>query len=427
MSKFKILSLWAPSVPTYFNAGHHLPLWEVSAYLRRKVSDASVEIVDAGILNYTWKEIADLLVRQYDLICVVNEYDNVEGVRRLAEYAHAVSPSSKVITFGRVSGVIPEFFCQSGVDAIVVDGDFEAAVLDYISFIRGEEELSEIQGLLLKVENDWKRTGKGRFLDAIEWAYPPIEEIPLTEYARLSAKPENRFSALPGKRELTVSIARGCPVGCDYCLVPMYQGRKERRRPVESVISYIADARLKADFDYVSMYAPTFSLNRNWTLEFCEQIKKISVPWKCCTTIRHLDEFMVVEMGESGCVRISVGLETLDTPAQSLLPKLKHISDPQLEMLVNWCKKAGIELNCFVMVGMPEQTAEGLKHTFDYLQDIGVKIRPTAYTPYQNLKGSVTEAELSTFFTRQITQGVMIDGLSSQKFYEMEFTAEATP
>lgn len=427
MNDFRILSIWPPTIPTYFNAGHHLPLWEVSAFLRREVDEAAVDIVDAGVLNYTWKEIADLLVRNYDLICVVNEYDNVEGVRRLTEYARAITPASKIITFGRVSGVIPDFFRGYGLDAIVVDGDFEAAVFDYISFVRGLKQPEDTRGLLLRTESEWEQTAAGHFLEACEWAYPPVAELPLDEYARLSSRPENRFSALPGKRELTISAARGCPVGCDYCLVPMYQGLRERRRAVESIVEYIERAKGCVEFDYVSMYAPTFTLSRKWTLDFCERIRRLDVLWKCCTTIRHLDETMVAKMGESGCVRISVGLETLDTAAQALLPKAKQISDPQLENLAVWCRTAGIELNCFVMVGMPDQTADGLRHTFAYLQEIGAKIRPTAYTPYQRLGNAVTETELASFFTRQITREIMIDGLTPNEFYALELNADMVP
>ncbi len=427
MRMFRILGIWPPSVPTYFNAGHHLPLWEVAGYLRREVHRAEVDIVDAGVLNYTWKEIADLLLNSYDLICIINEYDNVEGVRRLTDYARAVSPQSKLITYGRVSGVIPEFFCDYGLDAVVVDGDFEIAVVDYVALIRGELSLSQARGLLIKNENGWQRTAAGHFLEASEWAYPPVSEMPLDSYARLSARPENRFSAIPGKHELTVSVARGCPIGCDYCLVPMYQGLRERRRNVSSVIDHIEQVKAEVNIDYVSMYAPTFSLNRNWVLEFCERIKQVKVPWKCCTTVHHLDEELVARMGDSGCIRISVGLETLDAEAQLLLPKAKRIGDPQLEKLSEWCKKAGIELNCFVMVGMPNQTKEGVRHTFEYLQELGVKIRPTAYTPYQQIGSKITEADLSSFFTRQITKQILLSGITPAEFYSLELNAEVIP
>jgi anaerobic magnesium-protoporphyrin IX monomethyl ester cyclase len=425
MEKLKVLAIWPPSVPTYFNAGHHLPLWEVSSYLRRKYDGLlKIEIVDAGVLNHSWKEIADVLLDNYDLICVVNEFDNIEAVARIVEYCRAITPRCRIITFGRVSGVIPTFFCKYNIDAIVVDGDFETAVADYVDLLLGTTSIDTIKGLLVRSANDWTSTPAGRYLDPKDWAYPPLKEMPLAAYANISARPGNRFSAIPGRRELTIGVARGCPVGCDYCLVPMYQGLSERRRPVASVIEHIENAAKEIEFDYISMYAPTFTLNQRWTEEFCGAVQPMVVQWKCCTTIRHLSEQLVGNMGRSGCVRISVGLETLDEPARLLLPQAKRISDGQIEALAGWCKSVGIELNCFIMLGMPGHTRDGLRYTFDHLNSLGIKVRPTAYTPYHRLTPSISDGDLSTFFVRQISREMQDSSITAEEFYSMELGAE---
>ena len=56
----KILCIIPPHIPSYFNAGHHLPLYYVASYLRENITNISVECVDAAALNYTWKEICEL-------------------------------------------------------------------------------------------------------------------------------------------------------------------------------------------------------------------------------------------------------------------------------------------------------------------------------------------------------------------------------
>lgn len=424
MSKFSILCIYPPSIPTYFNAGHHLPLWETGSFLRREVEDSVVDIVDAGVLNYSWKEIFDLIIKKYNLICILNEYDNTDGLRRLVEYIRLISPTTKTITFGRASGIIPKFFFNYSLDAIVKDGDFESGILDYIRFVRGDKTISEISGLYLLSDGVYEATKKGQLLPAHEWAFPPCEELPLIDYARISLRPENRFSALPGLKELTINIARGCPVGCDFCLVPKYQGSTERRRSVESVINYIVHCKEVIDFDYISMYAPTFTLKRIWTSEFCEGIAKLGIQWKCCTTIKHLTSDLVEAMGKSGCIRISVGLETLDETAKDSLPRIKQIQDGQIRMLSDWCKQSNIELNCFVIVGMPNQTLDGLRHTFSYLSHIGAKVRPTVYTPYHTLTDKVSERELNLFFTRQVTNQLSVNEMTPEEFYHLEFAAE---
>ncbi|HEX9336266.1 MAG TPA: hypothetical protein VF892_10280, partial [Pseudonocardiaceae bacterium] len=56
-----VLIVWPPHVPSYFNAGHHLPLFLVAAYLRARHPDRPVRTLDAGALNLTWKQVGDIL------------------------------------------------------------------------------------------------------------------------------------------------------------------------------------------------------------------------------------------------------------------------------------------------------------------------------------------------------------------------------
>jgi len=399
---FRVLLTWPPAIPTYFNAGHRLPLWEVSAYIQKHIGSAEVDVVDLGLLDRTWKEAADILLRNYHLICILNEFENIEGLKRFVEYARAISPDSKLLTFGRVSGVIPRYFTNYSVDAIVHSGDFEVGVLTYCEMLLGKRSVEKCDGLLVHVKGEWLETKAGHFLDAENWEFPKVQKLPLESYARLSARPENRFSALPGQTELTIGVSRGCPVGCNFCLIPMYQGLHERRRSPISIVEYLQNAKESVHFDYVSMFSPTFTLDRKWTKEFCESMEGLSIKWKCCTTVQHLDRELVLIMGRSKCIRISVGIETLEIQAQKTLPRIKQTEYSRLSSLAKWCSEADIELNCFVMVGMPGQTIEGLKSTFETIKALGAQARPTAYTAFGELKETVSESELLRAYTRQL-------------------------
>ena len=66
----KILSLWPPQVPSYFNAGHHLPVFLNAAYLREQGHE--VTAIDAGALNMDWKHLADTIYQgRFDLVAIV--------------------------------------------------------------------------------------------------------------------------------------------------------------------------------------------------------------------------------------------------------------------------------------------------------------------------------------------------------------------
>jgi radical SAM superfamily enzyme YgiQ (UPF0313 family) len=393
-------------VPSYFNAGHHLPLFMVAAYLRQH-SQCEVLALDAGALNYTWKELADTLYKQYDLIGVMNDFDAIDGVARLIAYARALSPHSKIVTFGRLSSQIPEFFRQYDMDAIVASGDYEPGVAGCVTAL--DSWGTPICGVSTRADGVWlDSAGAGRALDSSEWVLPDASEIPYDSYDRLYVRDRNKFCGIPERRELVVPVARGCPIGCHFCEVPGREGARERRLSIDRVIQYIATAFERMPFEYVAMYAPTFTLNRAWVIELCERLiaRGVPFPWKCTTTAGHLDSTLLERMGAGGCVRISVGLETLEAEPQAKLPTRKRTKREEFSLLASECQRLGIELNCFVILGLPGATVEGTRSTVEYARAAGARIRPTVYTPYHLLRGDMDERTVGSF-NRQLLAGRM--------------------
>ena len=136
----KILSIISPYIPSYFNLGHHLPVFQISAYLRHHLKGQyKIKAIDGAALNYQWKNVADLLVEKYNVIVLINDFDGVDTFERLISYARKFSPTVKIITVGRLSMQIPSFFLKNyNIDASVYSGDYEASVLSYIKYIKGD-------------------------------------------------------------------------------------------------------------------------------------------------------------------------------------------------------------------------------------------------------------------------------------------------
>ncbi|MEE1782941.1 B12-binding domain-containing radical SAM protein [Streptomyces sp. SP17BM10] len=396
----RVLVLWPPHVPSYFNAGHHLPVFSIAAYLRTK--GHHVDALDAGALNRTWKELADRLHQgRYEAVVLVNEYDVVEGVRRAADYTRALLPEALLVTVGRLSYQNPGFFHTLDLDAVVASGDYEAgtaAALDWAG--AGRPPVDGLPGVHLRHTGEWHRpSAPGTWLPAEEWALPDVTEIPYTAYENLYRTDENKFCGIPERLELVAPVARGCPVGCSFCDVPPMQGLRERRLTVERTVDYIRDSFTRLPFEYVAFYAPTFTLNRGWVLDLCTALEAEPrhYPWKCATTLHHLDEELVARMAAAGCIRISVGVETFEENAEPGLPRVKRRAETRTEEVARWCRAHGIELNCFVIVGLPGTTPEGARHTMAAVKDLGARVRPTLYTPYEQMRADMTEAQLSAY------------------------------
>lgn len=393
----KVLCLIPPQVPSYFNAGHHLPVFQVAAYLRERVGHL-VTAVDASALNASWKDICDLLSRNFDAVVIFNDFDAVDTFGRTVYYAKSLLPHARLITFGRLSKQNPGWFTRFDIDAIVTSGDYEAGVEAALKC--GNEKAA---GVWSRQDGVFHCGPSGTLLPPEQWVFPNVEEIPYVAYGRLYANDLNKFCGIPDRQELVVPIARGCPIGCDFCDVPRMQGKNERRVSVEHAVSYIVESFTKLPFEYVSFYAPTFTLDRRWVIKLCKALEKLnrSYQWKCVTTLRHLNEELIFTMSCAGCVRISVGIETFNPSVQYELPKAKQLTELDFDRVMRACTEAGIELNCFVILGLPGDTVEGARLTIESLRNRGARVRPTIYTPYDKLRDDMSELDIS-MFNRQI-------------------------
>ncbi|GGV70677.1 B12-binding domain-containing radical SAM protein [Streptomyces griseoloalbus] len=416
----KILVVWPPHVPSYFNAGHHTPLYMTAGHLRAEGHE--VETCDASAAGLNWKAMGDLLYQgAYDVIAMMNDFDAVDGFERFVLYAQELCPGARLITFGRLSSMNPGFFARYALDAVVQSGDYETGVAHYVRALAEGAVTTGLPGVTVREGDRWHPpTGPGDTLPADQWVLPEVDEIPYDSYDRLYADDAHKFCGIPFRRELVVPAARGCPVNCDFCEVPAIFGLRERRLSVDATIDYIRRSYEKAPFEYVAFYAPTFTLDRRWVKELCRRFIEgpVSPQWKCATTIPHLSEELVALMGEAGCVRISVGLETLEPDGQGTLPRAKRIEEERFRELARWCEAAGIELNAFVIIGLPGTTAAGAARTREVLRDTGARFRPTVYTPLHEMTPAMTPLEISRF-NRQLTSAPL--GTESTDVYDFVF------
>jgi anaerobic magnesium-protoporphyrin IX monomethyl ester cyclase len=422
-----VLVIWPPHVPSYFNAGHHTSAYMTAGFLRQQPQVDEVTVIEAGLLNMNWKAVGDLLYQgDFDVIAVMNDIDAVDGLERFIRYARALTPRSRIVTFGRLSSMMPGLFTRLDTDAVVSSGDYETGVAEFVRAVGAGGPEAGLPGTAVQVAGTWfPESGPGRFLPAEQWVLPDVREIPYEAYDELYSQDAHKFCGIPFRRELVVPVARGCPIGCDYCEVHQIAGLRERRLPVPAVLDYIDACYAASPFEYVAFYAPTFTLNRRWVRDLAEALVSRSQPvrWKCATTVHHLDEELVAIMARSGCVRISVGLETLEPEGHGALPKVKQIHEDQFRELGRWCRDQEVELNAFVIVGLPGTTSAGVRRTADVVREAGARFRPTIYTPFDRMTPELTLAEASTFNRQLLPPGLTIHD-DPGELYSFVFGAE---
>jgi radical SAM superfamily enzyme YgiQ (UPF0313 family) len=98
-----------------------------------------------------------------------------------------------------------------------------------------------------------------------------------------------------------VSVTRGCPFGCEWCSIPIYQGNKTRLRPMDEVVRDIKE--LSGEEFYVT--DDMIMLNRpritKYFMELCEKIKDFNVKmFLSCSPAMNTDPKFLDKIAEAG-------------------------------------------------------------------------------------------------------------------------------
>ncbi len=170
----------------------------------------------------------------------------------------------------------------------------------------------------------------------------------------------------------TIITSRGCPYKCLFCSRVAISDKVRFRNP-ELIVDEIES--LKPDYQNITFLDDTFTLNRNHTLSLCrEMIKRdLKMRWTCNTRANLLDEELVKAMKDAGCDLILIGVESGDEKLRNETIH-KKIKDKDVNKAVRICKKAGVTIGGYFMLGFPKETEGQIEKTVNYPGKFGLDI-----------------------------------------------------
>ena len=114
------------------------------------------------------------------------------------------------------------------------------------------------------------------------------------------------------------------------------------------------------------MAAETFTYNRKWALEICDQIvdRKLKVTWTCSTRVDRIDIELARRMKKAGCYSIALGVESGNQQTLDLMKKRATVE--QAEKAIPIIHQAGIKTYQTYVIGFPWETREMIEQTIDF-------------------------------------------------------------
>jgi len=188
-----------------------------------------------------------------------------------------------------------------------------------------------------------------------------------------------------------IQTSRGCPIGCDFCSVTLFNGREIRRRPIDDIIEEWNSSDKPFIFVVDDNFYGVGEKHAEWAKELMRQIIKRGKKrhWFSQTSINMGRDVEGLKLAKkAGCCAMLVGLETFN-------PKnLKHYSKglntkllEEYRQLIDGFHTAGLAMfGCFIM-GADEDTEDVVADTALKGVQIGVDIMQiTNLTPLPGTK-----------------------------------------
>jgi radical SAM superfamily enzyme YgiQ (UPF0313 family) len=252
-----------------------------------------------------------------------------------------------------------------------IQGEGEQAFVTLLEKIEKGEDLSAIPGL----------HHAARSIANPPDAYPNLDRF-------LFPDPDTHLTSLtPASDEiiwLPFQTRRGCPLNCSYCSTALIEGNHTRKRSVKPVIDALAQYA-SAGFDHFFFVDNTFNLPQGYAIDLCDRMidAGLSISWRCILYPGKVKEELVAKMAKTGCVEVSLGMESGSDP---ILKKMnKRFRKEDVRYASDLLKKYGIRRMGFLLLGGPGETRQTVMESFQFVDSleldmvkvtIGIRIYP---------------------------------------------------
>jgi anaerobic magnesium-protoporphyrin IX monomethyl ester cyclase len=181
-----------------------------------------------------------------------------------------------------------------------------------------------------------------------------------------------------------VVTSRGCVNWCNFCIEVRTHGRKYRVRSPKNVVDELELLHNTYGAEYFAFLDDAFTVDKNRTVEICEEIKhrNLNIKWVCETRVNMVTKELLQKMKEAGCVEIWFGVESGSQPVLNAMKKGTSLE--QVIRAFKWAKEVGLKPNANAILGFPGETKKTAWETIKFVETLTPEYMGcyTIATPY---------------------------------------------
>lgn len=361
MKRSKILLIAPPS--EFKTPILPLGLAYIASFLMERNIDVSV--IDAWAEELSFEQLEERVKQsKADIIGVYMLSPRYEQAKKTIEICRKSLPNSLILAGGPHPSAAPEETLKDIKELdICVVGEGELIILDIARVFEKKDNYFNIKGIAYR---------KGKEI-VINPRYDYIKNLDSLPFPARDLFPLEKYKTHPpyGRNNpyFSVMTSRGCPFQCAYCSKDVFLNNfraVSSKRVADEIEMLISKYGAKE----IHFYDDDFTINMARAEEICDEILKrnIKISWSCTTRVDLVNEKLLEKMKKAGCWLISYGVESGN---QKILDSInKGIKIEKIIDTFKTTKKAGILTLGYFMVGLPGDTEETIKDTFELAKKI---------------------------------------------------------
>ena len=296
---------------------------------------------------------------------------------KLAEVVKMTNNKTVTIIGGVDSSIRPEYYLSNPNIDIAVIGEGENTLLELVKKIEAGQEglMKDVAGIAYRINGKFVRTPPRKLIENLDLIpFPARHLLPMEKYfeaARSGRSP--RSVSTFGKRWATIVTSRGCPYGCVFCSGRRVWGRRWRARSPENVVDEIEYLIREFKIEHLDVEDDNMTLDMKRAGQICELVvqRKLEIEWSTPNGVRadRINENLIIKMKKSGCKRLVFAPESGDQRVVNSIIK-KNLDLTKVEEGISLCKKYGIAVNCFFIIGLIGETKDNIRTTLGYAKKL---------------------------------------------------------
>ena len=287
----------------------------------------------------------------------------------VASITKKVNRNILVVFFGLHPSSRPEDCLRNADVDYVVVGEPEHTISELVEALAlGKKDFGVIDGLGFRENSKVILTGKRAAIEDLDsLPFPARHLLPMNIYAQ--AVKQNPLRGEINKPYTIVITSRGCPYNCVFCSNCIVWGKKWRPRSPKNVVDEIEQVVKTFGVKQIDFSDDNMTLDKQRMIEICELIveRGLRFEWFTPNGIRAdtLDEPLLRKMKAAGCKKIRIAPES---GVQRIVNDVikKNLDLKTVEQAVVLCKRVGLKVGCFFVIGLIGETKADIEQTIQF-------------------------------------------------------------